>query len=78
MLGTLLKGKLLRSVMLTSETNGHEAHRLILRETAPHDRARSLALLHELVATSGFRQETCMGDLRAFEEKVSEYEAASG
>ena len=44
-LGTFLKGKLLRIVMLCPERNGYEAYRLIIKEVTPQDRARPFALL---------------------------------
>ena len=57
--------------------NGYEAYRLIIKEVTPQDRARSLALLQELISTATFRQDFFMDDLRAFEQRVNEYTAAS-
>ena len=78
-LGTTIKGRLLRIVMQVGGNNGYEAYRQILQEMEPVDRSRGLALLSTILAAKPFEKGAkTMDSLRNWERQIDEYERAAG
>ena len=71
------RGRPLRTLKQVASENGFEAWRLLVEEHQPHNRARSLQLLNQVLHFRFDNKKSTQENILKFEESIEEYEKAS-
>ena len=72
------KGRPYRVVKHTSEENGMEAYRLLMKEYRPVNRARSLELFHNILNYRFHKDKGIADNILEYEERIEQYEKSTG
>ena len=72
------RGRPLRTLKQVANENGFETWRLLVEEHQPHNRARSLQLLNQVLHFRFDNKKSTQENILKFEEYIEEYEKASG